>query len=180
MKRLVFVLLLASSLVLAAGAPREATRWATEVDVLPVATGGWYASVAAGRDVWRMRLVAASMNVPDRFAPAGWEKVQTRAQALLVDRFFRPGFRGPWVGGGVERWDEDMKWAQGPERVRLKSLQATFGTGWAIPIGRGFYVNPWLAVHQRIAGDRVVSIPQGECRPKAMQAEASVKIGYLF
>jgi len=180
MKRLAYALLFASSLVRATDAPKEATRWATEVDVLPMATGGWYSSVAAGRDAWRLRLVAASVTVPDRFAPTGWEKAQTRAQALLVDRFFRPGFTGPWVGGGVERWDEDLKRTQGPERVRLRSLQATLGMGWAVPIGRGFYVNPWLAIHRRIAGDRAVSIPQGECRPRALQAEASLKIGYLF
>lgn len=180
MKPLAFALLLTSNLLVAADTPKETLRWATEVDLLPFATGGWYGSVAAGRGVWRLRVVAASLNVPDRFAPVGWEEAQTRAQALLVDRFFRPGFTGPWIGGGIERWDEDLKWSQGPERARLKSLQATLGMGWAMPLGRGFYVNPWLAIHQRIAGDRTVAIPQGECRPKPFQAEASVKIGYLF
>jgi hypothetical protein len=52
--------------------------------------------------------------------------------------------------------------------------------GWAVPIGRGVYVNPWLAVHQRIAGDRAAALAQAECRPKSLQAEASVKIGYIF
>jgi hypothetical protein len=180
MKRLALALLLASNLALATESPKEPMKWATEVDLLPMATGGWYTSIAAGRDVWRLRVVAAVVNVPDRFAPAGWEKAQTRAQALLVDRFFRQGFKGPWVGAGVERWDEDLKWTQGPERVRLKSLQATFGMGWVVPIQRGFYVNPWLAIHQRMAGDRASAIGQAECRPKSLQAEASVKIGYLF
>ncbi|BDU74154.1 hypothetical protein [Mesoterricola silvestris] len=181
MKRLTLLLLLVPGLFLGAETPAPGpTRWATEVDVLPVATGGWYASVAAGRDVWRLRLVAAEVHLPDRFAPAGWEKARTRAQALLVDRFFRAGFAGPWIGGGLERWDEDLKGARGPERVRLESLQATFGMGWVVPLGRGFQVNPWVAVHRRIGGDRAVSSSQGECRPKALQAEVSVKIGYLF
>jgi len=180
MKRPALALFLASGLALAAESPQEATVWATEVDLLPVATGGWYTSIAAGRDVWRLRAVAAAVHVPDRFSPEGWEKAQTRAQALLVDRFFRRGFTGPWVGAGVERWDEDLKWGRGPERVRLKSLQATLGTGWALPLGRGFYVNPWLAVHRRIGGDRSAAIPQAECRPRSMQLEGSVKIGYIF
>jgi len=180
MNRLALALVLASTFVRAAESPKKATSWATEVDLLPVATGGWYASLAGGRDVWRLRVVAAAVKVPDAFAPAGWEKAKTRAQALLVDRFFRPGFTGPWVGVGVERWDEDLKWSQGPERVRLKSLQATFGMGWTLPLGRGFHVNPWLAVHQRLAGDREAALPQVECRPKSLQAEASVKMGYRF
>lgn len=180
MNRLALALALVANLALAGETPQSTLQWATEVDLLPVATGGWYTSLAAGRDVWRLRVVAASVKVPDRFAPEGWEKAQTRAQALLVDRFFRPGFTGPWVGAGIERWDEDLKWTQGPERVRLKSLQATFGVGWAIPIGRGFYANPWLAVHQRIGGDRSMAIPLAECRPRSLQAEISVKIGYLF
>ncbi len=180
MNRLALALVLASNIVLATESPKETWKWATEVDLLPVATGGWYTSVATGRDGWRLRAIAACVNVPDRFAPTGWEKAQTRAQALLLDRFFRQGFTGPWAGAGIERWDEDLKWSQGPERVHLKSLQATFGMGWVLPLGRGFNVNPWVAVHQRISGDRSAAIPQAVCRPKSLQAEASIKVGYLF
>jgi len=180
MKRLALALVLASHIALATESPKESWQWATEVDLLSAATGGWYTSVAVGRDVWRLRAVAACVNVPDRFAPEGWEKAQTRAQALLVDRFFRPGFTGPWAGAGLERWDEDLKWTRGPERVRLQSLRAAFGVGWVFPIGGGFHVNPWLAVHRRISGDRSAAISQAVCRPKPLQAEASIKFGYLF
>ncbi|MBP1627030.1 MAG: hypothetical protein H6Q00_1505 [Holophagaceae bacterium] len=180
MNRIIKGLFLSTSLILSAQQPTESLKWATEADVLPFATGGWYASIAAGRDVWRLRLVVAEVNVPEAFAPKGWKDARTKAQALLVDRFFCPGLVGPWVGAGVERWDEDLKRAQGQQHVRMQSLQATLGAGWVVPLGRGFYVNPWLALHQRIGGDRSAAIPGAECRPKALQAEASVKIGYAF
>lgn len=180
MKRLAIAFLIASRLALAGEGPQAPLHWATEVDLLPVATGGFYTSVVAGRDHWRLRLVVAEVRVPDGFAPSGWEKARIRAQALLVDRILRPGFAGPWIGGGLERWDEDLTSAQGSGRVRLKSLQATLGTGWVLPLGGRFYVNPWAALHQRIAGDRTASLPREACHPRALQAEASIKIGVRF
>jgi hypothetical protein len=180
MARIMTCLLLGSSLLLSTQANAESLTWATEVDLLPIATGGWYTSLAVGREAWRVRAVAAEVHVPDAFAPKGWVSSRTRAQALLVDRFFRPGFTGPWVGAGFERWDESLKREHGPERVKLTSLQSTLGAGWVFELGRGFTLNPWMAVHRRIAGDRDATIEQAVCRPRALQAEASLKIGYTF
>jgi len=180
MRAIATCLLLGTHVLLSAQASAEPLTWATEVDLLPLATGGWYASVAAGRDVWRARAVAAEVHVPDAFAPKGWNEAHTRAQALLVDRFFRSGFTGPWVGAGFERWDESLKRKHGTERVRLQSLQATLGAGWVFDLGKGFTMNPWLAAHQRIAGDRKASIGEATCQPKGLQVEASLKIGYTF
>ena len=180
MPRFITSLLLGSSLLLSAQATAESLTWATEMDLLPIATGGWYTSLAAGRGAWRVRAVAAEVHVPDAFAPRGWVSSRTQAQALLVDRFIRPGFTGPWVGAGFERWNENLKLEHGPERVKLKSLQATLGAGWVFELGRGFTLNPWMAVHQRIAVDHDATIRQTMCRPKAIQAEASLKIGYTF
>lgn len=180
MRTAIFAFLLGTSLSLGAQEPAESLTWTTELDLLPVATGGWYTSLSAGRGVWRGRVVLSEVNVPDAFAPNGWNEANIRAQALLVDRFFRPGFRGPWVGAGLERWDESLEREHSNERVRLQSLQATLGAGWVFELGRGFTVNPWLAVHQRIAGDREASVGQATCRPRELQAEASLKIGYTF
>lgn len=180
MRKSLFCLLLGTNMLLCARTPSERLTWATEVDLLPIATGGWYASAAAGRGLRRARLAAAEVHIPDAFAPSGWNDAQTQAQAFLVDRFFRPGFTGPWIGGGLEHWDERLQRRHSREQIRLDSLQATLGAGWAFPLGKGFTVNPWLAVHQRIAGDREVSVGQATCRPKALQAEASIKLGYTF
>lgn len=180
MRTTVTCLLLGASLSLGAQAPAAPLTWTTEVDVLPVATGGWYTSMAAGRDRWRARVVISEVNVPDAFAPKGWNEANIRAQALLVDRFFHPGFKGPWIGAGFERWDESLELEHSRERVRLQSLQATLGAGWVFELGKGLTVNPWLAVHQRVAGDREASVGQAVCRPRGLQGEASLKIGYTF
>lgn len=180
MHRIRTFLLLGSSLLLRAQGAAESLHWRTELDLLPLATGGWYASLGAGRNTWRIRAVAAEVRVPDVFSPRGWKEARTRAQALLVDRFFRPGFEGPWAGAGLEHWDEELKQDDGTARVRLSSLQATLGAGWFFPLGNRWTLNPWVAVHQRVAGDREVASGQAVCRPRALQAEASLKVGYSF
>jgi hypothetical protein len=180
MRRSISGLFLGASLLAPAQVSAQGLKWATEVDLLPVATGGWYTSLAAGRNLWRMRAVAAEVRVPDAFAPEGWEASRTRAQALLADRFFRPGFTGGWIGGGVERWEERLKLENSAARVHLTSLQATMGGGWNFDLGKGFTANPWLAVHHRISGERAAAVEQQVCRPRPWQAEASLKIGYSF
>lgn len=122
----------------------------------------------------------AEAHPPDQFGPKGWEDGRVRAVALLADRFFRPGFTGPWVGGSLEDWDERYKSQGRLEEVQLRSLQASFGGGWIFDLGRGFTVNPWGAVHQLIAGDREAATPTAVCHPKALMAEVSVKVGYAW
>lgn len=181
--RLVRVLLFlacAAGSFLPAQTVSEPLRWSSEVDLLPLATGGWYGSLVASKGLWRTRFVAAEVHVPDRFAPKGWEDARTRAVALLVDRAFRLDGSGPWVGGGLERWQEDLRPAGKGERARLQSLQATLGAGWGVPLGHGFHLNPWLAVHQRIGGDREAVVRGQVCRPRGFQFEASLKVGYTF
>lgn len=181
--RVLPILLLIAGLTgpdLGAQASPEPLRSSTEVDVLPVATGGWYGSLGAGRGRWRARLVAAEVHVPDRFAPKGWEDGRTRAVALLVDRAFRAEGSGFWVGGGLECWEERLRPAGGSDHAQLRSLQATLGCGWVIPLGRGFHLNPWLAVHQRVGGDREAVVAGQACRPRSLQAEASLKVGWTL
>lgn len=180
MRRTLNSLLLGSSILLSAQSPAEGPHWSTEVDLLPLATGGWYTSLAMGRNSMRVRAVASEVHVPDAFSPKGWIDARIRAQALLVDRFFRPEFNGPWVGAGLEHWDELLKRENGMEPVRLKSFQATLGAGWVFNPGKGWTLNPWMAMHQRISGDREASIGRVVCRPRAVQVEASLKVGYSF
>lgn len=154
MSRGLSLLLITLALPLAGQAPPAARYQSSEVDLLAVASGGWYASLASGRGLWRGRLAVAEVHPPDRFAPEGWRDGRIRAVALLTDRFFRPGFTGPWVGGGIEGWDERYR-QQGPgTEVRLRTLQGTLGAGWVVDLGHGITLNPWGALHQRLAGDR--------------------------
>lgn len=176
-------LLLALSLPMAAQAPSTpSTPWtmSTEADLVAFASGGWYASLAAGKGAWRGRAVVAEVHPPDRFAPEGFEAGRVRAVALLADRFFRPGFRGPWVGGGLEGWEERYRQQGAGTEVQLRSLQATLGAGWVFDLGHGFTVNPWGALHQRLAGDREAATATAVCQPPALTGEVSVKVGFAW
>jgi len=173
------LLLLGTSLALSAQVSAPHT-WSTEVDLLAIGSGGWYASLATGKGDWRERVAVAEVHPPNQFAPQGWEDGRVRAVALLVDHFFRPGFTGPWLGGGVEGWDQQYKSQGQREVLHLRSLQATFGGGWVFDLGRGFTVNPWGAVHQRIAGNREAATATAVCHPKTLTAEVSIKVGYAW
>lgn len=172
--------LLLSCMAMQAQENPDHLRMSAEVDLLPVATGGWYGSLAAGKARWRMRAVASEVHVPAAFTPTGWKEEHLQAEALLVDHFFRSGFTGPWMGTGLEHWRESALREGTPDRIRLQSLHATLGGGWVFPLGRGFTINPWLALHQRIAGTRRAFAREQEFHPAPLQAEASIKIGYSW
>lgn len=174
------VLLMSLGVALAAQDRVAPVSWSAEIDVLPFATGGWYGSLATGKGPWRIRGAMAEVHVPDRFAPTGWEGPRIRATAVLVDRFFREDATGPWMGTGLERWEERYRLQGQTVSARLQSLHATLGGGWVFDLGGGLTLNPWLALHQRIAGDRQASPGGRTCRPNPLQAEASIKLGYTW
>ena len=159
---------------------QEPSHWSTELDVLPYATGGWYGSLAWGAGTWRLRGVLAEVHPPEAFEPSGWGAGRTRAAALLVDHFLRPGFQGPWVGTGLECWQERMRRSDRPEAVTLQTLQATLGAGWVFRLGDQLTINPWLAVHGRVAGDSQAVTQNRICKPNPIQAEASLKLGWTW
>jgi len=151
-----------------------------EVDAVPFATGGWYASGWVGRDRARLRLVATKVELPGAFVSAGWDKHRLEAQALLVDRFFRPGFAGPWVGAGLEHWSNRIERTGTGLETRFSSLQATAGGGWVFRFGNHFYLNPWAALHVQIAGDREAAAGPWTYHPRRVLGEASLKAGWQF
>ncbi len=157
-----------------------AIQWSAEVDAVPFATGGWYGSLAAGSGAWRLRGVVAEVHPPSTFEPKGWTGGRTRAQALLLDRFFEAGFNGPWTGFGVERWEERIRPDGQPGKAAMNSLQGTLGAGWVYRMGSHFTLNPWMAAHARMAGDREAQADGQVCRPRRIQAEASVKAGWAW
>ncbi|MDR3672805.1 MAG: hypothetical protein P4L36_18315 [Holophaga sp.] len=172
-------LILACTAAMAQDRP-GAIAWSTELDVVPYATGGWYGSLAGGLGTWRLRGVLAEVHPPSAFEPRGWGDGRTRAAALLVDRFFRPGFTGPWLGSGVERWQQRLRPDGQADPVTLRTFQATLGAGWVFRMGDHLTINPWLAAHERIAGDRQASADGRICRPNPTEGEASLKVGWAW
>jgi len=87
----------------------EAKAWrvGTEVDALPFASSGYYGSLFAAREGWKVRAVAARSDIPSFMVSDGFRDKSTDAYALLADRFVgckRYQLQGLWVGGGVEQW----------------------------------------------------------------------------
>lgn len=101
--RFIFLLGLAAASFAQEG-PRP-WRLATEVDVLPYATGGYYGSLVAARGEWRLRGVAARSTAPSFLVSDGFQDKRVDAYAVLADRFFgkrKLQQEGFWIGGGAE------------------------------------------------------------------------------
>jgi hypothetical protein len=97
-----------------------------EIDVLPYATGGWYGSLWYGFGHLRIRGVISQVNPPDFTIEDGFTDARTRAYALLVDYFPRPGRTGPWLGAGIERWENSI--AHPEEEMRGESADLVVPT----------------------------------------------------
>ena len=151
-----------------------------EADVLPYVTGGWYASGWVGYDRVRLRLVASKVNPPDFTLKDDFTNGETRAYAALVDYFPRPAFEGPWIGGGIEHWDNRVGHPAETATGNYQNWMATVGGGWVFGMGRHLYLNPWAAGHWRIAGDTQTYVGSRLFQPRSALAEASVKMGWRF
>lgn len=181
---LVAVLLTVSSARAAEGAPSRAAG--AELDLLPpvisaVAGGvGLSGQLWAGQDRWRVRLVGARILFPDALGPPEPFRGQRLAVgALIVDRFFFDGFRGPWVGAGVEYWWSSVGHEVTGSRTEWATPVLTAGAGFVWRFWRDFYLNPWGAVHWSTRGSSV-SIAGDDWTPRRLSAEVSLKVGWSF
>jgi hypothetical protein len=168
--------------VLAASTPSRAQtpQVGLEVDALPYVMGGWYAAGWWGVDRVRLRAVASDVDLPDFTIRGDFDRGESRAYALLVDYFPAASLRGPWIGGGIERWRNRIRHPAETPAGHYTNWMATVGGGWVFNLGRHFYLNPWAAGHLRVGGaetavvgSRIYEIPKG-------LGEASIKLGVRF
>lgn len=156
-----------------------------ELDLLPVTISAADRTVGGALEVWagrgrnRARLVTAILHFPDRLTDAPFRDRDLTVLALIYDRFFRDGFRGPWIGAGVEVWWTDIGTELGPERRERVTPVATAGVGWVFPVWRGLYLNPWAAGHA-LLGAREIELRGERFRMRRLEAEASLKIGWAY
>jgi hypothetical protein len=187
MKTVLVVAALAAALP-ARGAPDPLTDprrdvVGVELDILPVAISAADGEVGGALQLWagrgrsRVRLVTAILHFPDSLTDAPFRDRDLTVLALIYDRFFRDGFRGPWIGGGVEVWWTDIGTELGPERRERVNPVATLGAGWVFPIWRGLYLNPWAAGHV-LLGNPDIELRGERFRPSRLEAELSLKIGW--
>ena len=158
-------------------------RFGSEIDVLPYATGGYYGSLFAGRNVWRLRAVVARTSAPSFLVAEGFEKKRTDAYALLTDRFLGSKKRlqqGIWIGGGGEFWRSRIRQEGTKEYAYYNNFSLTIGGGYAWKLTRHLYLNPWSAAHVVVGGDSAINVSGKTYKQPRFTPEASFKVGFVF
>jgi hypothetical protein len=161
------------------------TTWkiGSEVDALPYIMKGYYGSLFAGRNHWRLRVVAARTTTPSFLVTDGFRDKRSDAAAILADRFFgRKGrdLRGFWIGGGAEHWRNRIRTDRSAEFARYNNLVLTAGAGYVWKLSRHFYLNPWAGGHFVAAGTRTVRVAGAIYDQQVFTPEFSVKAGFTF
>lgn len=151
-----------------------------ELDFLPYLTGGYYGSVWVGHDHFRYRAVIAKVKKPDFLVADGFTNNKITAYAAIIDYFFKSGFDGWWIGGGGEYWQGEIQADTKQETGKYDNAILTLGGGYVWKFYRNFYLNPWAAIHARIAGDSNVAVDGKEFHPPLLTPELSLKVGWHF
>jgi hypothetical protein len=71
-----------------------------EQDLLPYATGGYFAGVWTGIDQVSIRALTAKLNKPDFIVKDGFTNNKVTACAMLADYFLKDNWKGWWAGAG--------------------------------------------------------------------------------
>ena len=181
MKRYIIFVLFAASLHLAlaqAGSDRGKTDAGVEIDILPYLTGGYYASAWVSRNHFRYRAVLTQVTTPEFMLEDGFTNNEIQVYALIVDYFFEQEVSKFWIGAGFEYWDAGIQTDLKLEEASYENTMFTLGGGYVWNVGRHLYLNPWAALHFRIAGDSEVPVDGLAFSPSAVTPEASLKLGW--
>jgi hypothetical protein len=151
-----------------------------ELDALPYVTGGYYASAWVGRDRLRYRAIITKITTPEFLVEDGFSNNKIQAYTAIVDYFFKPEFKKWWVGAGFEYWKGSIQTGAKLSTANYNNTIFTLGTGYVWKFHKNFYLNPWAALHARVAGDNSVMVDGQEFHPPALIPEISLKIGWHF
>ena len=152
-----------------------------EIDALPYLTGGYYGSVWLGLNQPRIRLrpVIAQASVPAFMLEDEIEANTLLVYAFVADYFFKPDYKGFWVGTGMEFWDGEVENISS-DTAAYEQLVFTVGGGYVWKFWGNLYFNPWVAGHLRVSGDSEVLVGNYLFEPPVFTPEASLKIGWHF
>ena len=131
-------------------APRTTAGF--ELDVLPYVSGGYYVSGWIGHDRIRVRPVVTKTTLPSFVVQDGFKNADLDVYAVIVDYFPRGGFRGFWVGAGVEYWKNSIENESNGGTAKWNNTVATIGAGYVWKVAGNFYLNPWAAGHLVVGG----------------------------
>ncbi|MBP7460876.1 MAG: hypothetical protein KBA26_06270 [Candidatus Delongbacteria bacterium] len=151
----------------------------TELDVIPFVFDGYYASLIGGYEHWRSRMVLSHLTTPDFVTPSGFKDNVLDVKALIVDYYPQKGFHGWWIGSGFEIWDGNVKQTSSGHKKDYQTSIFTLGSGYTYYFYRWLYINPWVAIHIPIAGDRKIKFNDDTYSVKT-SSEASLKLGCSF
>jgi hypothetical protein len=156
------------------------------IDLLPPILSATTGNFGYSGQVWygykkiRVRGVIADFYMPDQLmGNEDFQDLHTTAYALIFDYFKNYNFRGWWVGGGIEMWDNKITAKSDAANYTYKDYVATAGLGYIIKVYKNFYVEPWGAVHYVLSNESV-SVNNTEYQTQKFQGEISLKIGWHF
>ena len=149
-----------------------------EIDALPYLTGGYYGSFWIGNNHLRYRGVVAKTTVPDFLVKDGFTENKIQAYAFITDYFFKPNFQKWWIAAGIEYWKGQIQTDARQSTSEYENAMFTTGGGYVWKFYKNFYLNPWVGIHLRVAGDDRVVVDTKEFTPPFFTPEISLKIGW--
>jgi hypothetical protein len=152
----------------------------TELDLLPYISGGYYVSAWYGIDQFRFRAILTKTTVPEFVLADGYTDNKLDVYAFIADYFFKKNFEGFWIGTGLESWDAQIKYEAENQTASYNNTVFTLGGGYVWKFYENFYLNPWVAFHYIIAGDKEVRVGGNSFKPNVLTPEASIKVGWHF
>lgn len=151
-----------------------------ELDILPYATGGWFAAAWVGKDRWRLRALTASVNKPDFTTQNGFTNHQIKAYAVVADRFLNSEWKGVWIGGGLVLWNSRIQSDARVQTATFTNYLLNGSAGYNIKLQKHIYLSPWAGISMRVAGDTKVPVDNKLYTLPLLNPEASLKIGIWF
>ncbi len=151
-----------------------------ELDAVPYIFKGYYGSFWIGHKHFRYRAVITKIETPDFILEDGFTNNNMKVYAAIVDYFFKPDFNGWWIGPGIEYWDAEIQTNAELEISEYENFIFTLGGGYVWKFYKNFYLNPWVAGHLRIAGDKDVGVDQSTYKTPFFTPEISLKLGWHF
>ena len=183
MKQLLLLIVFFSVLLNCAQAqetPRKRFTVGLEQDVLPYATGGYFAGLWAGKGHVRVRTILARVNKPDFIVKENFTNNKVKAYAVLADYFLKENWKGWWAGTGLVYWKSSIQSETRLQTVHYQNVLLNGSIGYNWKLYRNFYVSPWAGMHLRVGGDQKVTADGKSFETPLLNPEASVKVGWHF
>ncbi len=151
-----------------------------ELDVLPYVLGGYYGSVWVKYKNIRIRPIITKVNQPSFVYDKNFENLKTDVYALLFDYVFteEEGLKDLWLGAGIEQWNNEITEKNSKLTKEFNNIYFTVGGGYLIYLTDNLYLNPWCAVHAKIAGDSEINFVNNNFKSGVILPEVSLKVGY--